>query len=95
MGGAFVGVANDSSATWWNPAGLAAGPFFDLSLGWASSDIGEEPPARRERSAWAAAVTPPVGFSYYRLKTADIGAFRPRPRMRHSSSSRASRGEIC
>ena len=32
-GGAFVAVANDSSATWWNPAGLAAGPFFDMVLG--------------------------------------------------------------
>ena len=27
MGGAFVAVASDSTATWWNPAGLAAGPF--------------------------------------------------------------------
>ena len=26
MGGAFVAVANDSSATWWNPAGLQPVP---------------------------------------------------------------------
>ena len=32
MGGAFVAVANDSTATWWNPAGLAAGPFVDLTV---------------------------------------------------------------
>src|SRR5688572_15574551 len=31
MGGAFVAVANDSSATWWNPAGLADGPFLDTA----------------------------------------------------------------
>ena len=33
MGGAFVAVASDSSATWWNPAGLATGPFSDVSIG--------------------------------------------------------------
>src|SRR4051812_49468639 len=32
MGGAFVAVASDSSATWWNPAGLAAGPFLDFAI---------------------------------------------------------------
>jgi len=31
MGGAFVAVANDSTATWWNPAGLATGPYADLA----------------------------------------------------------------
>src|SRR5258705_3280193 len=33
MGGAFVAVATDSSATWWNPAGLATGPFADVAVG--------------------------------------------------------------
>jgi hypothetical protein len=33
MGGAFVAVASDSSATWWNPGALAAGPFVDMSIG--------------------------------------------------------------
>ena len=28
MGGAFVALANDATATWWNPAGLASGPYF-------------------------------------------------------------------
>ena len=37
MGGAFVAVANDSSATWWNPAGLAAGPFVDVAVARAAS----------------------------------------------------------
>ena len=30
MGGAFVAVADDSSATYWNPAGLALGHMFSL-----------------------------------------------------------------
>ena len=28
MAGAFVAVADDSTATWWNPAGLATGAYF-------------------------------------------------------------------
>src|SRR5213593_698647 len=32
MGGAFTAVADDATATWWNPAGLAAGAYFNLIL---------------------------------------------------------------
>ena len=32
MAGAFVGVADDASAAYWNPAGLAAGSYFSLVL---------------------------------------------------------------
>ena len=77
MGGAFVAVADDSTATWWNPAGLAAGPFFDVSpVGAGATDIDGSLPARRERSGWFALATPPFGFSYYRLRITDIGQFR-------------------
>jgi hypothetical protein len=77
MGGAFVAVADDSSATWWNPAGLAAGPFFDLALGRSATDIEDGTPARRERATWFAAATPPFGFSYYRFRITDIGPLDP------------------
>src|SRR5437762_12072611 len=29
MGGAFTAVADDATATWWNPAGLARGAYFN------------------------------------------------------------------
>ena len=29
MGGAFVAVADDATASWWNPAGLASGAYFN------------------------------------------------------------------
>ena len=29
MGGAFVAVADDATATWWNPAGLASGGYLN------------------------------------------------------------------
>ena len=76
MGGAFVAVANDSSATWWNPAGLAPGPFLDIAVGGAATDIDGSLPARSERGIWFALTTPPIGFSYYRLNITDIGQIR-------------------
>jgi len=77
MGGAFVAVASDSTATWWNPAGLATGPFSDISLGRAVTDLREAVPARRDRVSWFAATSPVVGFSYYRLRITDIQGFGP------------------
>jgi hypothetical protein len=77
MGGAFVAVASDSSATWWNPAGLASGPFSDISAGRAVTDLKESIPARRDRVSWFAATVPSVGFSYYRFRITDIRGFGP------------------
>jgi hypothetical protein len=67
MGGAFVAVASDSSATWWNPAALADGPFFDLSLGRAveTRDFGF--PAGRDRVSGFALSTPVIGVSFRRV----------------------------
>jgi hypothetical protein len=73
MGGAFVAVANDSSATWWNPAGLAAGPFLDMSLARAVTFQDEELPAWRGQGSWFAVGTPPLGLSYYRLRLTSLG----------------------
>jgi len=69
MGGAFVGVANDSSASWWNPAGQASGPFVDVALGHTTTDSAGQLPAWRDRASWFALATPPVGLSYYRFRT--------------------------
>jgi hypothetical protein len=77
MGGAFVAVAADSTATWWNPAGLATGPFSDISVGRATTDLKEQVPARRDRVSWFAATAPAVGVSYYRLRITDIRGFAP------------------
>src|SRR5688572_28136867 len=68
MGGAFVAVASDSSATWWNPAGLAAGPFLDLTLAGTSTGVEEGSPVWRDRTSWFAIATPPFGLGYYRFR---------------------------
>ena len=72
MGGAFVGLANDNSATWWNPGALAAGPFLDMGIGRAVTDSSQRVPARRDRVSSFAITTPPFGFSYYRLRVTEI-----------------------
>ncbi len=78
MGGAFVAVANDSSATWWNPAGLADGPFLDSAVGRATTETtGRTLPFQRERLSWFALGIPPVGISYYRFRITDIQRFGP------------------
>lgn len=77
MGGAFVAVASDSSATWWNPAGLAAGPFLDLALARAVTERRPDPARRRDAATWLALGTLPFGFSYYRLKVEGIQGLDP------------------
>ena len=74
MGGAFVAVANDSSATWWNPAGLATGPFLDLALARVSAESSDTLPASRTGLWSFSLTTPPLGVSYYRLQITDIRA---------------------
>jgi len=66
MGGAFVGVADDASAVYWNPAGLATGLLASVNL-----EIGGLKPGDSADSddIWHALVgiaLPPVGLAYYR-----------------------------
>lgn len=61
MAGAFTAVADDASAAYWNPAGLASGSFFSLVLDHNSRDEGS--------ATLLALGTPPLGFSYYRTAT--------------------------
>jgi hypothetical protein len=80
MGGAFVAVADDATATWWNPAGLATGPYANL-LYERVRTVEPADPARPgpawlgQTSAWAFAY-PALGLSYYRLRISEI---RPLP----------------
>jgi hypothetical protein len=73
MGGAFVAVADDASAAYWNPAGFAAGSFFSLVLDRAtakSNPSGE--PAGSRSGLLIALGAPPIGLSYYRLRNTDL-----------------------
>jgi hypothetical protein len=77
MGGAFVAVADDASAVYWNPAGLPGIPLFDAVLDRTDSD--RDPSgtgggaAGRNRAVMAAVALPVVALSYVSLDTASLG----------------------
>src|ERR1700730_3639678 len=62
MGGAFTAVADDATATWWNPAGLAGGAYFNAIIEY------DRPrdPAGDGLGGFSVAF-PALGLSYYRL----------------------------
>jgi hypothetical protein len=62
MGGAFVAVADDASAAYWNPAGIATGATFDLQIS-----------TGRDSTVFVGAALPVLGASYYR--TSQAGGF--------------------
>jgi hypothetical protein len=76
LGGAFVAVADDATATWWNPAGLATGAFVSLTVeqvrleGPAGASPDEA--AWRTRSRGFAVAYPALGLSHYRLRVSEI-----------------------
>ncbi len=82
MGGAFTAVADDATATWWNPAGLVSGAMLNGSLEYGRL---EQPDTGR---GGFALTFPSLGLSYYRMpvseiqptvSTADSGAGRQDP----------------
>ncbi|MET0211945.1 MAG: conjugal transfer protein TraF [Vicinamibacterales bacterium] len=75
MGGAFVAVADDASAVYWNPAGLAlGGSYFSLVLDGSQAEAETENagPAGRRSAGIIALSTLPLGLSYYRLSMSSV-----------------------
>ena len=74
MGGAFVGIADDASAVYWNPAGLAGGAYFSLVVdGNTAEAIPDGLPNASARSGWLLALaTPALGLSYTRIQTTTV-----------------------
>ena len=76
MGGAFVAVADDATATWWNPAGLATGAtlslVWDMADNLAPRDPVPQGPASLGETMGFALTTPALGLSYYRLRISEM-----------------------
>ena len=68
MAGAFTAVADDASATVWNPAGLASGSFFSLAVDGSRYD--------GQSAQFVGMATPPLGLTYYRSATGSVGNSR-------------------
>lgn len=93
MGGAFVAVADDASATYWNPGGLATGPLFsvvvektraayeDQPLPQGAGTPGSATAWERQSGTLVAVGTLPLGVTFYRLTTASarVSAAAPVP----------------
>lgn len=70
MAGAFVAVADDASAVYWNPGALAAGSYFSLVVDRQQSEAQPEAgvPAGSRSGTLIALSAPALGLSYYRLR---------------------------
>ena len=67
MAGAFTAVADDATATWWNPAGLAGGAYFSAILEYA------HPTDRPGEGLRGVSLGfPALGLSYYRLPASEV-----------------------
>jgi hypothetical protein len=71
MGGAFVGVADDASAAYWNPAGFASGNIFSLVVDRRASESDPAVPegARKGLGFLFAMGMPALGLSYYQVRS--------------------------
>jgi hypothetical protein len=92
MAGAFVAVADDASAVYWNPAGIATGALVSVVV-----DYGRWRPAQDSRqlaesqwdtTAMAGLSATAFGLAYYRLGAYGTGAAEP------AATSSQSREEV-
>jgi hypothetical protein len=66
MAGAFTAVADDATATWWNPAGLATGAYFNAIIEYGR--LTDSDGTRRGVSV----AFPALGLSYYRMTVSEM-----------------------
>ena len=86
MAGAFVAVADDATATWWNPAGLATGAYASAVVESGHRDdpavVPASGPATRQTVTGGATTFPAFGVSYYHLH---VSTLAPAPTVAGSS----------
>jgi hypothetical protein len=77
LGGAFVAVADDATASWWNPAGLATGAYLSAVVERGRTTEPAEPapdgPGLRTTTGDFAIAFPALGLSYYRFRVSALG----------------------
>ena len=81
MAGAFVAVADDATAVYWNPAGVATGSIFSVVLDAGRFEMGPQNPQalepHKDTSAVLALSATAIGLAYYRQGTYGKGAPEP------------------
>jgi hypothetical protein len=72
MSGAFTALADDATASWWNPAGLASGAYLNVIVEYGE---GDDPPLPTNLPHRAFALAfPALGLSYYHMTVSEIAA---------------------
>ncbi len=86
MAGAFTAVADDATAVYWNPAGLANGPLFDGSIQHTRTQTpAQQGQASTANGGWRASSTlatfaiPSLGISYFRTRVQQASAPTAQP----------------
>jgi hypothetical protein len=79
MGGAFVAVADDASAAYWNPGGFAAGNYFTMVLDRNTVKVSPGSPdgAGGGSGLLVALGMPALGLTYYRLRSTTLTPVTP------------------
>ncbi|HWF84574.1 MAG TPA: conjugal transfer protein TraF [Vicinamibacterales bacterium] len=85
MGGAFVAIADDATATWWNPAGVAGGAYANAVIEYGQMQqprnehdaSGQPVDAWRTRPRGFSLAFPALGLSYYRLSLSEMQPISP------------------
>ena len=81
MAGAFTAVADDASAVYWNPAGIATGTLVSAVIDFGQGQTGEEPvkvsAGQRDTGFTFAVSATAFGLAYYRLGAYGTGAVEP------------------
>jgi len=81
LAGAFVGVADDASAVYWNPAGLATGALVSALVTFSTEESAPDDPqtaaGARHTGRMVALSLPPIGLAYYRVGAYGTGAATP------------------
>jgi hypothetical protein len=72
MAGAYVGVADDATAVYWNPAGVATGALVSVVIGAGGQTVAQGAQlieSQQDTAAVVAISAPPLGVAYYRVAT--------------------------
>ena len=81
LAGAFVGLADDATAVYWNPAGIATGSFVSLAIDFGRHDAAPDSPqtsaGQKDTATMVAMAATAVGFAYYRIGTYGTAAAEP------------------
>ncbi len=81
MAGAFVAVADDATAVYWNPAGIATGSFVSLAIDFGRHEAVPETPqiaaGQRDTATMVAISATAIGLAYYRMGTYGTAAVEP------------------